>query len=269
MNLTYIKDVNLGANVTVFITLPEEINGIVNLLVDGKVNETINVVNGTANTTLTSVSDKNTYDIFYPGDSFYSNSTKNIGLNVVLPTSITAADVVCVYNDDANIIATLKDIYGNPIKNVTVTVNFNGVKNFTTDANGQIKVSTLKVAPNKYNATITFDGTSKYDKSTATVKVTINKATPVLTAKNKKFKRKVKTKKYSVTLKTNKNAPLAGAKLTLKVKKKTFKATTNAKGKATFKIKKINKKGKYKSTVTFAGDAYYNSVSKKVKITVK
>ncbi|MBE6500734.1 MAG: hypothetical protein E7Z80_09410, partial [Methanobrevibacter thaueri] len=31
MNLTYIKDVNLGANVTVFITLPEEINGIVNL----------------------------------------------------------------------------------------------------------------------------------------------------------------------------------------------------------------------------------------------
>jgi len=269
MNLSYISNVKLNDNVTVFVTLPSDVNGTVTLLVNGVINTTFTVINGRANVTIVGVSDKNHYSVYYPGNGLYLNSTENISLNVILPTSITAADVVCVYNDDANIIATLKDAYGNPVKNVTVTVNFNGVKNFTTDANGQIKVSTLNVAPNKYNATITFDGTSKYDKSTATVKVTINKANPVLTAKNKKFKRKVKTKKYSVTLKTNKNAPLAGAKLTLKVKKKTFKATTNAKGTATFKIKKITKKGKYKSTVTFAGDAYYNSVSKKVKITVK
>lgn len=58
-------------------------------------------------------------------------------------------------------------------------------------------------------------------------------------------------------------------KVTIKVKGKTYKATTNAKGKATFKIKKLTKKGKYSATVKFAGNKYFNKVTKKVKITVK
>ena len=62
---------------------------------------------------------------------------------------------------------------------------------------------------------------------------------------------------------------MAKVKLTLKVKGKTYKAKTNAKGKATFKIKNLKKKGKYKATVRFKGNTYYNKVTKKVKITVK
>jgi hypothetical protein len=58
-------------------------------------------------------------------------------------------------------------------------------------------------------------------------------------------------------------------KVTLKVKGKTYKATTNGKGKATFKIKNLKKKGTFKATVGFTGDKYYNKVSKKVKIVVK
>ena len=58
-------------------------------------------------------------------------------------------------------------------------------------------------------------------------------------------------------------------KLTLKVKGKTYKAKTNAKGKAVFKIKNLKKKGKYRATVKFAGNTYYSKVTKKVKITVK
>ena len=58
-------------------------------------------------------------------------------------------------------------------------------------------------------------------------------------------------------------------KLTLKVKGKTYKATTNAKGKATFKIKKLTKKGKYTAKVTYKGDKYFNAKTAKVKITVK
>ena len=48
-----------------------------------------------------------------------------------------------------------------------------------------------------------------------------------------------------------------------------FTAKTNSKGKATFKIKKLTKRGKYTAAVTFAGNKYYNKVTKKVKITVK
>ena len=60
-----------------------------------------------------------------------------------------------------------------------------------------------------------------------------------------------------------------GVKVTLKVKGKTYKAITNAKGKATFKIKNLKKKGKFTAKVKFSGNAYYNAVTKNVKITVK
>ena len=58
------------------------------------------------------------------------------------------------------------------------------------------------------------------------------------------------------------------AKLTIKIKGKKYKATTNSKGKATFKLK-LNKKGKFTGTITYAGNKYYKKITKKVKITVK
>ena len=95
------------------------------------------------------------------------------------------------------------------------------------------------------------------------------KTTPKLIASKKTFKKSVKIKKYTATLKTNKNKPIAKTKLTLKINGKSYKAKTNSKGKAIFKIKKLTKKGKYKATVKFAGNAKYNAVSKKVKIVIK
>ena len=58
-------------------------------------------------------------------------------------------------------------------------------------------------------------------------------------------------------------------KVYIKIKGKTYRATTNKKGKATFKIKKLTKKGTFKSKITFKGNKYYNKVTKKVKIKVK
>ena len=55
----------------------------------------------------------------------------------------------------------------------------------------------------------------------------------------------------------------------MKVKGKTFKATTNAKGQATFKITKLTKKGTYNAVVTYKGDKNYNKATKKAKITIK
>ena len=55
-------------------------------------------------------------------------------------------------------------------------------------------------------------------------------------------------------------------KVTIKVNKKTYTAKTNKKGVATFKITKLNKKGTFKSTITYKGNSYYNKVTKKVKI---
>ena len=59
------------------------------------------------------------------------------------------------------------------------------------------------------------------------------------------------------------------AKVTIKVKGKTYKAKTNSKGKATFKITKLTKKGTYKAVIKYKGSSYYKNVTKKVKIRVK
>ena len=44
---------------------------------------------------------------------------------------------------------------------------------------------------------------------------------------------------------------------------------TNSKGKATFKIKKLNEKGSFKATVKFAGNKYYKGANKRVAFKVK
>ena len=144
----------------------------------------------------------------------------------------------------------------------------NGAKTYTTDKNGQVKVSTKGLAPKAYTAKVTFNGNDDYAKSTKDVKVTVKKATPKLTAKKKTFKTSVKTKKYAIILKDNTGKAIKKAKVTLKVKGKTYKATTNSKGKAVFKIKNLKKKGTFKATITYKGNKYYNKVSKKANIKV-
>ena len=129
-------------------------------------------------------------------------------------------------------------------------------------------MSTKGLAPKAYTAKITFNGDDKYINSTKDVKVTVKKATPKLTAKKKTFKSSVKTKKYTIVLKDNTGKAIKKAKVILKVKGKTYKATTNSKGKATFKIKKLNKKGTYKAVIKYKGNKYYNKATKKAKIKV-
>ena len=213
---------------------------------------------GTYTLTVTTIPDEN-----------HSPVTKTATITVnKLKTQLTANAITTTYNINKDLVITLKDANGNVLSGVSVTVDLNGAKTYTTDSNGQVKVSTKGLAPKAYTAKITFNGNTSYEQSTKDVKVTVNKATPKLTAKAKTFKSSVKTKKYTITLKDNTGKAIKKAKVTLKVKGKTYKATTNSKGKATFKITKLTKKGTYKATITFKGDKFYKKVSKKTKIKV-
>ena len=185
-----------------------------------------------------------------------------------ITTEITGNAITTTYNVNKDIVITLKDSEGNALSSASVTVDLNGVKTYTTDSNGQVKVSTKGLAPKTYTAEVGFDGNTNYDKSTKDIKVTVNKAAPKITAKAKTFKSSVKTKKYTITLKDNTGKAIKKAKVTLKVKGKTYKATTNSKGKATFKITKLAKKGKFKAVIKFKGDKYYKKATKKSKIKV-
>ena len=194
---------------------------------------------------------------------------KAVSISIKSPTSISSKAMTVSYNDGKYLVATLKDSKGNNLKNKNVLIKLNGkTYNLTTNGSGQVKLL-ISLIPKTYTAAISFSGDSNYMKSSASVKVVVKKATPKMTAKAKTFKFKVKTKKYTITLKNNKGKVMKKVKVTLKVNKKTFKATTNSKGVATFKITNLKKKGKYTAVVTYAGSKYYNKVTKKPKITIK
>ena len=163
----------------------------------------------------------------------------------------------------------LTDGDGNPLSGVNVTVDIGGAKNYTTDENGKVNVSTGSLIPDTYDVEIRFAGNENYRGSNTTAEVVVNKATPKITAKAKTFKTTTKTKKYTITLKDNKGNGIKNTKVYLKVNGKTYVAKTNSKGKATFKITKLTKKGKYNAVVTYKGNKYYKKVTKKIKITVK
>lgn len=187
----------------------------------------------------------------------------------ILETTITALPVSTVYNGDKYLVATLKDSNGNAISGATIVVNINGLKSVVTDENGQIKVSTNNLAPKTYSTSLSFDGSAGLTKSSAEVNIVVKKASVKLTASAKSFKTTLKTKSYVITLKNNKNGVMKNIKVSLKVNGKTYSANTNSKGQASIKITKLTKKGSYNAVITFAGNAYYNKLTKTVKITCK
>ncbi|WP_296853450.1 hypothetical protein [uncultured Methanobrevibacter sp.] len=211
-----------------------------------------------------------TATITFEGDNLYDKSTATAKVVVnKIEVSLSSTDVNVVYNSNGCLVDTLKDATGKPLEGFDISINLNGVKTLTTDANGQVKVSIDGFVPKTYTATISFDGNNIYEKSTVTAQVIVKKATPKITAKAKTFKKSVKTKKYTITLKNNLNKIMKNTKVTIKVNKKTYSAKTNSKGVATFKITKLTKKGSFISVITYNGNKYYNKITKKVKINVK
>jgi len=191
--------------------------------------------------------------------------TNSISIVNITKTELTADAVTATYNIKKNLVITLTSSKG-IVEGVDVSVNVGSIsKTLKTNSKGQVSVDISSLVPKtSYVAEITFDGNSRYNKSSTTAKVTVKKATPKITAKAKSFKKSVKTKKYTVTLNVNKKV-----KVTIKVNKKTYYAYTNAKGQATFKLTGLNKKGTFKAVVKYAGDKYYNSKTVNAKITVK
>ena len=245
-------------------------------------NKTINVAVGTINKNLTTnasgqvsvdVSSLNpdTYvaTIAFAGDEVYAKSNANASVVInKVASSLSAPAVSATYNVAKNLVITLT-ANNNALNGQKVTVKVGTIsKTLTTNAKGQVSVAISSLVPKTYQATIKFVGDKIYTASSTTAKVVVVKAKSKITAKKATFKAKKKTKKYTITLKAGKKA-ISKVKVTLKVKGKTYKAKTNAKGKATFKINKLTKKGKHTATIKFAGNKYYKASTKKVKLTIK
>ncbi|WP_405297346.1 hypothetical protein [Methanobrevibacter sp.] len=183
--------------------------------------------------------------------------------------SINKYNFDSVYNEGKYLTATLNDESGKGIANKEFVVKLNGkTRKYATDANGQIKVPISSLVPKTYAATITFMGDKKYESVSFDIKLVVKKAKPYIFASKKKFNVKTYVKKYKVTLKNKRNAPIKKVNVYLKVKGKTYMVKTNKKGQAIFKLKKLTKKGTYKAIITFKGDKYYKKAVKNAKIKV-
>ena len=192
-------------------------------------------------------------------------------LGIKSSTVVYADDLSVVYLNSKKMVITLRDYEANPVSGKTLYVVLND-KTYSgvTDSAGQISITVpSNLKPKTYVATVTFAGDLAYDSSIRDAKVVVAKGTPKITAKAKTFKRTVKTKKYTITLKNHKNKVIKNVKVTLKVKGKTYTAKTNSNGKAIFKITKLTKKGTFKSVITYKGNSLYKKVTKSVNIKIK
>ena len=185
-------------------------------------------------------------------------------------TSLTASDITylaTLKNKAFNM--KLTDASGNALAKKTVTFTVNGINyQATTDSNGGATIMLALKDAKTYDLTVSFNGDEVYTSVTKTVKVKLNKEKTNVNAPKKTFKKSKKVKKVDITLKDSKGKAISNKKVTLKVNKKTYTAKTNKKGKATFNVKKLNKKGTEKYTVEFAGDTQYKACKKTGKIRI-
>lgn len=194
------------------------------------------------------------------------NQIDNKGKNAIymsyrIDSTLTVEDMEFVYNKVGSTEVSFKDATGITASVIDQSGAVVKVNNNTISVSG--------LAAGTYILSVKTVTDEEHDSVTEEAKITVKKATPKLTAKAKTFKKSLKTKKYSVTLKTNLNKALKNVKLTIKVNKKTYTAKTNKNGVATFKITKLTKKGTFKATITYKGDANYNKVTKNINIKCK
>ena len=255
-------------------------NKTINILVVGKINENLNTTaDGKVGIDISTL-DPNTYvaTISFAGDELYNSSSTTV--TVVVREDVKTDVTIPALTTGKAATTTIK-LPEKATGNITLSVDGKiiSVVNLT---NGSATITIPELSAGKHDVVISYSGDGNYagfsQNSTVTVKEQA-KPTPApvkkakqatkIVAKNKKFKAKTKVKKYTITLKTKAGKAVKKVQVTIKIGKKTFKAKTNSKGKATFKITKLTKKGKYTATIKFKGNSAYKASSKKVKITIK
>lgn len=276
MNMSIgLTNITFGETLKVKVSVPRDVTkGVITVVVNGKSYK----ANLTGNQTTVNIPNLNSgfyeVQVYYEG-SEYNSTTFDYEVDVLQRNvTISAAKKSFVISYAGKYSVTVKCADGKVIagEKVTFYISNKKIKTVTTNAKG---VATLTIAASKLKSlkagtkTLKVILSDNYNPNSKSVKISINKEKTKITAKKKTFKKSLKTKKYTIQLKNSKNKAVKKVKVYLKVKGKTYTAKTNSKGKAIFKITKLNKKGKFTAKITFKANKYYKGVSKKVKLTIK
>ena len=199
--------------------------------------------------------------ISYAGNIKYNPASTTI--DIAVKTKVIVTDV---YGYSDRIVAKLTNgATGKAISNAYMVVAINGV-NYTVKSNnkGQITLNTTDLKlPSSYDVTISYKGNSRYTPSSATTRIDLNKANMMITTKYHADKQKlVATLKNSITGKSVSNANMV---IDLNGVKSIYKS--DYQGKIILPTAEFSP-GTYVGTVTYPGNARYNSISAVFKVDV-
>jgi len=199
-------------------------------------------------------------------DADHNPVTRNATITVnKAKTQLTADEVITTYNSNKDLVITLKDSNGNPIGGLNITVDLNGTKNYTTDTNGQVKISTKGLAANIYDVGISFNGTDKYLNCSNTTKVSIYKESSRVDTKP--LTTDYNVHKYLVVgLKDNEGNPIRNADAFIEIHGVTYKCRSDDAGDARLIIR-LNP-GTYTAKITF-DNVNYTGFTQYVTVIVK
>ena len=211
-----------------------------------------------------------TVRVKYFGDDNYNPSNQAVTEIVVtkITTELSSADVTVRYHDeDAYLLATLKDGDGNPVSGVKVGFANNGVTYVYTDENGEARYYTGNLDEGTYNVKMKFYGDDAYGASNqATAKIVIGKIATSLNASDVQVR--YNAEGYLVaTLKDANGKAIVGAKVGFANNGVTY-VYTDENGEAKYSTLGLNN-GTYTVKIKYYGnDTYQESNQASAKIYV-
>ena len=159
MNVTIDKDYR---DITVNVNLSEKLDGNLTVLVNNTP-YTLSYTNGTGSLIFKNLTYGNyTINAVFTKDNYQTvNVSENVEINSI-KTVLEAENVVMYYKDGTRFAVVLKDINGNPLANMNVTISING-RNYVkqSDENGTASLG-LNLESKNYTVVTTFGGNSKY-----------------------------------------------------------------------------------------------------------
>lgn len=206
----------------------------------------------------------------FKGNDLYQEKNKTLYIYIFKAYSIISiSNTTFEYNQDGYFIINITDSLNRPIPNLKLIINFNGIENYLSDENGQVKISTKGLTPNTYPLSITFNGNNLYYKSSASSDVIIKKATTHISAPT--VVATIDENKYLIiSLKDGLSKPISNIEVYVDLKGLEKYYITDENGLVKISTKEITA-GNYDVNIIFSGNENYtpSNITSKIIINKK
>ena len=163
----------------------------------------------------------------FEGDGKYLSSSKDVLVNI--RSSINSSDLIKYYRNASQFYATILDYGGNPVANVVVEMNINGVFYYrTTNQQGVVKLN-INLEPKLYILTLKNPVTGEFTSNNITVLSRLVENYDLV----KYYKN---ASRYSLKVLDEKGSPLAGESVSFNINGVFYIRTTNSEGIASLNI---------------------------------